>query len=151
MLLLRPIYCSTRRSAMLLKAFLLARVALSNLAKGSGLTKNSPTKQPALALKFFTLMYIGALPRRYRPQVTHIGIHGALNSRSAIPWRLTRNPITVVSRTELAARGSSVPQKCKTAHLGKTQVARPRKAMNPRVQSYLPGKFRTGHEFFSCQ
>jgi len=52
---------------------------------------------------------IGALPRRCRPQVTRIDMHGALHSRSAIPWRLTRGLITVVSRTELTARGSSVP------------------------------------------
>ena len=51
---------------------------------------------------------IGALPRRCRPQVTHIDMHGALYSRSAKPRRLTRGLITAVSRTELKARESSV-------------------------------------------
>ena len=56
-------------------------------------------------------MNIGALPRRCRPQVKRTDMHGALHSRSAIPRRLTRGLITVVSRTELTARGSSVPSK----------------------------------------
>ena len=34
---------------------------------------------------------IGALPRRCRPQVTRIGAHGALHSRSALLWRFNRS------------------------------------------------------------
>ena len=64
-----------------------------------------------------SLMNIGALPRRCRPKVTRIGTHGLLHSRSAMPWRLTRDLISVVSRTELTARGSSKPRKlCRTSH-----------------------------------
>ena len=62
-------------------------------------------------------MNIGALPRQCRPQVTRIGMHVTLHSRSAIPWRLTRDFISVVSRTELTARGGSLPSDCETAHL----------------------------------
>ena len=61
----------------------------------------------------FQIMIIGALPRRCRPQVRRIDMNGALHSRNAIPWRLTRGLITVVSPTELTARGSSVPKNAK--------------------------------------
>ena len=44
-----------------------------------------------------------------RPKGTRIGKHGLLDSRSAMPCRLTRDLISVVSRTELTARGSFVP------------------------------------------
>ena len=53
-------------------------------------------------------------------------------------WRLARDLISVVPRTELTARGSSVPLECETAHLGKTRVARPCKAIGPRAPSFLP-------------
>ena len=63
--------------------------------------------------------------RRCRPKVTRIGMHGLLHSRSAMPWRLARDLISVVSRTELAARGKSVSYECKVALLEKARVARP--------------------------
>ena len=55
--------------------------------------------------------------RRCRPKVTRISTHGLefkleliglLRSLSAMPWRLIRDLILVVSRTELTARGSCV-------------------------------------------
>ena len=36
-------------------------------------------------------MKIGALPRRCRPQVTQIGTHSAIHSRSAMHWRFNRS------------------------------------------------------------
>ena len=47
--------------------------------------------------------------QRCLPKVTRIGTHGLLYSRSAMPWRLTRDLFSEVSRTERAAHGSSVP------------------------------------------
>ena len=62
-------------------------------------------------------MNIGALPRRCRPKVTRIGTYCLLHSRSAMPWRLTRDLISVVLRTELTSRGSSKPRTlCRTSH-----------------------------------
>ena len=69
--------------------------------------------------------------RRCRPKVTHICTNGLLHSRCAWPWRLTRDLISVVSRTELTARGSSVPSEFEAAHLGKTRVMRPCKVSCP--------------------
>ena len=47
--------------------------------------------------------------RRCHPKATRTGTRGLLHSQSARPWRLTSDLISVVSRTELTARGSSVP------------------------------------------
>ena len=104
-----------------------------------------------MPLRDIAVMNIGALPRRCHPKVTRIGTHGLLHSRSAMPWRLTRDLISVVSRTELRARESSVPSKCETAHVGNARVMRPCKAMCPRAPNFLPGKCRRGHDLFTCQ
>ena len=70
-----------------------------------------------VSLQLTLIMNIGALPRWCHPKVTRIGTHGLLHSRSAMPWRLTRDLISVVSRTELTSRGSSKPRTlCRTSH-----------------------------------
>ena len=53
---------------------------------------------------------IDALRGGVRPKITPIGTHGLLYSRSSMPWRLAAEfyLISVVSRTELAARGNYV-------------------------------------------
>ena len=76
-------------------------------------------------------MKIGALPLRCRSQVTRIGMHGALHFRSAVPWRLTRGLVSVILRTELAARGSSVPKKWRNCSSRKNASSEALKSHEP--------------------
>ena len=69
-------------------------VLLGDLAGYLGSGKRASLLQRRRELN--QVMYIGALPRRCCPQVTRIGMRGALHSRSAIPCRLARDLISVV-------------------------------------------------------
>ena len=57
-------------------------------------------------LDFYYNMNIRALPRRWRPQVTRAGTHGALHSRSAIPGRFNRSCWPYLGSSACQAQGS---------------------------------------------
>ena len=68
-----------------------------------------------------------------------------------MPWRLTRDLSSVVSRTELAARGSSKPQEFLYFPSRKDASREALKSHVPSRTKFLPGKCRTGYGTSTCQ